>query len=261
MIGIIDDGLLAGLHVVEALLAQVPDEEVLYFGDTAHGPYGNRSAERIVHWSLDAAERLGRCGAQVLVVASHTISTVAFDEVARSFDGALFDAATTAVDAALESSRRLRIGLVGSRATVASRRYEELIRGRCPQADIVAAACPLWAPLVEEGWQKRRETALIVKRGLRPIKQRQVDTLILGSSSFAALRPVIQRKIGPQVVLVEASARLASRVVEHVQTSNAAVRSPVGGRKVRLLVSDLAPQVVRAARMIWGRNLELEKAD
>ena len=259
MIGVIDAGV-GGLRVVEALLTQVPGQEILYYGDTARAPYGNRSAETIVQWSLEGAQRLGRSGAQVLVAASHTISAVAFDDLARSFGGALFDAATTAVEMALEGSRRQRIGLVAARATVESRRYEELIRRRCPQAEIVAAACPLWAPLVEEGWTKRRETALIVKRGLRAIKQHPVDTLILGSSCFAALRHVIQRKIGPQVTLVEVSARLAARVAEHLKTSSATVRSPAGGRKVRLLVSDLTPQVMQAARMICGRSVELEKA-
>ena len=259
MIGVIDAGV-GGLRVVEALLTQVPGQEILYYGDTARAPYGNRSAETIVQWSLEGAQRLGRSGAQVLVAASHTISAVAFDDLARSFSGALFDAATTAVEMALESSRRQRIGLVAARATVESRHYEELIRRRCPQAEIVAAACPLWAPLVEEGWTKRRETALIVKRGLRAIKQHPVDTLILGSSCFAALRHVIQRKIGPQVTLVEVSARLAARVAEHLKTASAPVRSPAGGRKVRLLVSDLTPQVVQAARMICGRTVELEKA-
>ena len=259
MIGVIDAGV-GGLRVVEALLTQVPGQEILYYGDTAHAPYGNRSAETIVQWSLEGAQRLGRSGAQVLVAASHTISAVAFDELARSFGGALFDAATTAVEMALEGSRRQAIGLVAARATVESRRYEELIRRRCPQAEIVAAACPLWAPLVEEGWTKRRETALIVKRGLRAIKQHPVDTLILGSSCFAALRHVIQRKIGPQVTLVEVSARLAARVAEHLKTASAPVRSPTGGRKVRLLVSDLTPQVAQAARMICGRTVELEKA-
>jgi len=118
----------------------------------------------------------------------------------------------------------------------------------------------LWAPLVEEGWTKRRETDLIVKRGLRAIKQHPVDTLILGSSSFAPLRHVIQRKIGSQVVLVEASAKLASRVAQHLKTPNAPVQLPAGARKVRLLVTDLTPQVVQAGRMICGRNVKLEKA-
>jgi glutamate racemase len=260
MIGVLDAGV-GGLRVVEALLRQIPGQEILYYGDTARAPYGNRSAESIVQGALEGVERLRRGGAELLVVASHSISAAACDDVARSFGGTLFDAVTTAVDMALASSRRLRIGLVASRAVVENPRYEELIRSRRPQAAIVASACPLWAPLVEEGWLKRRETALIVKHGLRAMKQRPVDTLILGSSCFAPLRPVIQRKIGPQVTLVEVSARLAARVADHLKTSGAPARSPADGCKVRLLVTDLTPQVVQAARMICGRSVELERAD
>jgi glutamate racemase len=259
MIGVIDAGV-GGLRVVAELMKQLPDEDIVYYADTLRAPYGNRSAEAIVGGSLEAAERVWRSGARVLVAASHTISVVAFDALSRRFGDVLFDVATTAAQVAIERSHRKRIGLVTSRATAESRRYEEWIRGRCPQADIFVAVCPLWAPLVEEGWQKRRETALIVKRGVRGIKLRRVDTLILGSNSFAALRPVIQRKVGPQVVLVEASTRLASRVAEHFQIQEPPPGTERGGRKVQLLVSDLTPQVAQTARLFLGSNVKLEQA-
>jgi glutamate racemase len=259
MIGVIDAGV-GGLRVVAALLKTLPGQDIVYYADTARAPYGNRSAETIVRGALEGAERVWRSGARILVAASHTISAVAADALARSFGGTLFDAATTAVEMAIESSRRSRIGLVASRATVESRRYEELIRERCPAAVVCVAACPLWAPLVEEGWQKRREAALIVKRGVRAVKQRTVDTLILGSNAFVPLQPVIQRKIGPQVVLVEASARLASRVTEHLEVQGPSSSPASGGGKVQLWVSDLTPQVAEAARMICGRDVKLERA-
>jgi glutamate racemase len=259
MIGVIDAGL-GGLYVLGVLRQQLPGEDIVYYADTAHAPYGNRSAEAIVQWALEGAERLRRSGARILVAASHTIATVAGDALARHFSGAFFDAATAAVEMALETSRRQRIGLVASRATVDSRCYEALIHARCPQAEVVAAACPLWAALVEEGWLKRRETVLIVKRSVRTIKPHQVDTLILGSNAFLALRQVIQRKIGPQVTLVEASARLAARVAEHVRLQEAVSGPPAACGKIRLMVSDLTPQVAQTARMICGHQVQLEKA-
>ncbi len=181
MIGVIDSGT-GGLHVVAALLKRLPAEDIVYYADTARAPYGSRSAETIVSGALEGAERLRRSGAAVLVAASHAIATVAFDALAQRFGEAFFDVASVAAELAIAVSRRKRIGLVASRATVDSRRYEELIRRRCPQAELFTAACPLWTPLVEEGWLKRRETALIVKRGVRGLKLRAVDTLILGSS-------------------------------------------------------------------------------
>ena len=259
MIGVIDAGV-GGLLVVDALLKQLPDQDLVYYADTLRAPYGNRSAEAIVRGALDAAEWVRRSGARVLVAASHTISAVAFEALSRRFGAAFFDAATAAVQAAVEISHRRRIGLVASRATVESRRYEELIRSRWPQAGICAAACPLWGALVEEGWQKRREAAMIVKHGVREIKQHRLDTLIIGSSAFAALRPLIQRKVGPQVALVEASASLASRVAEHLQARAPSPTAPHRVRTIRLWVSDLTPQVAQTARRLLGRSVVLERA-
>ncbi len=260
MIGVIDAGV-GGLHLVDALLKQLPDQDIVYYADTLRAPYGNRSAETIVRGALEAAERVWHSGARVLVAASHTISVVAFEALSRRFGDALFDVATTAVQAAIENSHGQRIGLVASRATVESRRYEELIRDRCPRANLFVAACPLWGALVEEGWHKRREAAWVVKRGVREIKQHRVDTLILGSNTFAALQPVIQRKVGPQVILVEASANLASRVAEHLRFQEPPPAAERGGRKVQLWVSDLTPQVAQTARRFLGRNVTLERAD
>jgi glutamate racemase len=186
---------------------------------------------------------------------------VAFEALSHHFGDALFDVATTAAEAAVEGSPRQRIGLVASRATVASRRYEELIRCRCPGAYIVAEACPLWGALVEAGWQQRREAAWIIKRGVREIKQHRVDTLILGGNTFIALQPVIQRKVGPQVILVEASARLASRLAEHLRVQTPPPAAERGPRTVRLLVSDLTPHLVQIARRFMGRQATLERAD
>ncbi|MCU0589933.1 MAG: aspartate/glutamate racemase family protein [Desulfobacterales bacterium] len=259
MIGVIDAGV-AGLYIVDALLKKLPGQDIVYYSDTAHAPYGNRSAETIIRGALEGAEYVWRCGARILVTASHTISAVAFDALYHRFGKALFDITTVAAEMAIARSHRKRIGLVASRATAESRRYEELIRARCAPADIFVAACPLWAPLVEEGWQKRRETAMVVKRGVRAIKQRDVDTLILGSSAFVALRQVIQRKIGSQVVLVEATAGLVSRVAEHLQNQEPPPAAAVNGRKVQLLVTDLTPQVTQAARRLGGGDVKLERA-
>jgi glutamate racemase len=259
VIGVIDAGV-AGLYIVDALLKKLPGQDIVYYSDTAHAPYGNRSAETIIRGALEGAEYVWRCGARILVTASHTISAVAFDALYHRFGKALFDITTVAAEMAIARSHRKRIGLVASRATAESRRYEELIRARCAPADIFVAACPLWAPLVEEGWQKRRETAMVVKRGVRAIKQRDVDTLILGSSAFVALRQVIQRKIGSQVVLVEATAGLVSRVAEHLQNQEPPPAAAVNGRKVQLLVTDLTPQVTQAARRLGGGDVKLERA-
>lgn len=256
MIGVIDSGI-GGLAVVDALLKRLPDEDLVYFGDTACASCGYRNPERVVGWAAESAGVLRRLGATLLVLASHTISCLAVEELSQQHEVPVFDVATPAAEKAVDVSPRRRIGLVASRAAVESLRYPALIRERCPEAEVVAAACPLWASLVEEGWVKRRETAMVVKRDLRPIRLRQVDTLILGSSYFTPLRRVIQRKMGSQVTLVEPAEELASRVAAYLQMGGTAGR-PTGDRRVRLMVSELTPHVRRAAHGILGRTADLE---
>lgn len=258
MIGVIDSGI-GGLSVVDALLKRLPEEDLVYLGDTGCVPCGYRNRERVVGWAAQSAGVLRRLGATLLVLASHTISCLAFAELSRQCEVPVFDAVTPAAEKAVDVSPRRRIGLVASPAVVESLRYPAVIRERCSAAEVVAAACPLWSPLVAEGWVKRRETAMVVKRGLRPIRLRQVDTLILGSSYFPPLRGVIQRKMGPQVTLVEPADELAGRVAAHLQAAGVAGR-PTGDRRVRLMVSDLTPHVRRAAQGILGRSAELEPA-
>lgn len=257
MIGFIDTGI-GGLTVVEALLKRLPEEDLVYFGDTACASHGYRNPERVIGWAVESAGVLCRLGASLLVLAGHTISCLASEELSRQHHVPVFDVAASAAEKALEVSRRRRIGLVASRAVVESPRYHALILKRCPEAVVVTAACPLWAPLVEEGWVQRRETAMVVKRGLRPIRLQQVDTLILGSGFFTPLRKVIQRKMGPQVTLVEPAEELAGRVAAHVRAAAGAGRRSGGDRRVRLVVSDLTPQVQRAAQAILGRPAGLE---
>jgi glutamate racemase len=259
MIGVIDSGI-GGLTVVDALLKRLPEEDLVYFGDTVGTPCGTRSPERVVDWAAESAAALSRRGASLIVLASHTLSDLAFNAVSRQREVPVFDAATSAAERALAVSRRRRIGLVASRAAVESSRHEVLIRERCPAAEVVAAACPLWAPLVEEGWVKRRETAMVVKRDLRPIRLRQVDTLILGSSYFAPLRRIVQRKMGSQVTLVEPAEALAVRVAAQLEGSAAVGGRSAGDRQVRLLVSELTPHVLRAAHAVLGRPAALEAA-
>jgi glutamate racemase len=119
--------------------------------------------------------------------------------------------------------------VVAARATAESTRYEKLISDRRSKAEIVVAACPLWVSLVEEGWVSQRETVWIVKRCLRTMRARQVDTLILASSYFNPLRRVIQRKMGTQVILVEPSAAVATHVAEHLKRQGELLGQTGGG--------------------------------
>jgi glutamate racemase len=260
MIGVIDFGI-GGLTVVEALRKRWPAEDLVYLGDTAGVPGGDSRPERIVGWTAASAARLERWGAAVMVLASHTAACLLAEDPSWRPGIPVIDVLSSAVQTAAAVSRRQCIGVVGSRPVVESARHAALLRERIPGTAVVTAVCPLWALLVSEGWGKRRETAMVVKRDLRPIRARRVDTLILGSSYFVRLRPLIQRKMGPQVTVVDPAETAARLVAEWVSASGAGDRRSGAGRGMRLLVSELTPRVQRAALDVVGHPVALESAD
>lgn len=257
MIGVFDSGI-GGLTVVRALREQLPDHDILYFGDTARTPYGNKSPATVVRYAIENTRFLLDRGAQMIVMACNTASSVAPQAVAERYDAALFEVITPAVAAALATSRAGRIGIIGTRATVTSGVYDQKIAARAPEARVYSAACPLLVPLVEEGWLKRPETAMIVKKYLHPLKVRRVDTLILGCTHYPLLLQVIQRKIGRQVRIIDSSvsvAREVKRFLERRPDLNARITRT---GSIRVAVSDITPQFEKIARATLHHNVRLE---
>jgi glutamate racemase len=257
MIGILDSGI-GGLGFARELSARLPAVDLTYFGDTAHAPYGSRSAARIRDWSLAGARYLGEQGACLIVVASHTIACTAGDALRQGLELPLFDPLRPAVESAVRLSQRNRIGLIASRAVLASGCFERLLAEVNPRVELSAAACPLLAALAGEQWLGRPETAMIVKKCVRPIKMRQVDTLILGSGALLPLRAVIARKIGRRVSLVAPWAGLAEQVVQHLT-----VHAPPSGagrrRRLRVVMTDLSPRAREIVAALGHHDAELEE--
>ncbi|MFZ5563848.1 MAG: glutamate racemase, partial [Thermodesulfobacteriota bacterium] len=179
MIGIFDSGL-GGLTVARAVMDELAGYDILYFGDTARTPYGAKSAQTVIKYALENTELLLARGAKMVVMACNTASSVATEEIVSRFDIPVFEVITPAVNLAAGLSKTGVIGVIGTRATVNSGVYEKKILQQRPDARVWSQACPLLVPLVEEGWLKKPETAMIVKKYLHPLKTRQVDTLILG---------------------------------------------------------------------------------
>lgn len=257
MIGIIDSGL-GGLEMVRCLEAALPAESIVYFGDTARAPYGCRSPERISAWADQGAGYLGARGARILVVASHSIACAAPASLRGGAGMPVFDVATAAMEAALNRTRSRRIGLVGSAATVASGRYERRLRELDSRVVLTAVTCPLLQALSEEGWVERRETAMIVKRCVRPIRLQQADTVILAGGYLLPLRRILQRKLGSQVALVDGFAETARRIADFVDAHPMPPAGIPAAPRVRLIVSDLTPRIRRTAQAILNRRVELE---
>lgn len=260
MIGVFDSGI-GGLTVVQALRERLPGHDIVYLGDTARTPYGSKSAATIINYSLNNTDFLLRQGARRIVIACNTASSYAFAAVRDHFDGPVFEVIGPGARLALQRSRWGRVGVIGTRATVASGVYPRTIQALQPQAKVYAVACPLLVPLVEEGWIRKPETAMIVRKYLHPLKVKKIDTLILGCTHYPVLRQVIQRKIGTRVVLVDSAAAVAEQVRDHLAASAEGGARSEGGGRLKIFVTDTADQFRKTARLILKQPVTIEQAD
>lgn len=258
MIGIFDSGI-GGLTVVKAIMERIPDYDIIYLGDTARTPYGNKSPETVIEYAVQDTTFLLDNGAKIIVMACNTASSVAFDIVEKRFEAPVFEVITPAVELALESSGKAAIGVIGTRATVKSGIYEKKIKALNPGARVYSVACPLLVPLVEEGWIDRPETAMIVKKYLRPLKVRQIDTLILGCTHYPLLKELIHRKIGKRINIIDSSIGVAGKVEKFLKERPDIDCLLSKNGKSRIFVSDVTDQFAKTARVTLKQNVLLEQ--
>jgi glutamate racemase len=260
MIGVFDSGI-GGLTVVRALLDRLPDHDITYLGDTARTPYGSKSAATIVKYSLKNTEFLLRQGARFIVIACNTASSYAFQAVRDQFHLPVFEVIGPGAHLAVARSRRGRIGVIGTRATIASGVYEAKIKQEKPEAQVFMLPCPLLVPLVEEGWIAKPETAMIVRKYLHPLKTRQIDTLILGCTHYPVLRQVIQRKIGARVSLVDSAEAIAEQMAVFLGAAPPSPAKNNRSRRLKVFVTDVAEQFRKTAQLILRQPIEIHQAD
>lgn len=207
-IGVFDSGI-GGLTAVRELFRQLPHESVVYFGDTARLPYGNKSKETVTRFSLEIASFLVRQNVKCLVVACNTASSHALDALRARFDLPIVGVIDPAAKAAVAASPRGLVGVVGTLATVGSHAYLEAIQRLAPGANVLARACPLFVPLVEEGWLDHRVTRLVAEEYLAELRAANLESLILGCTHYPLLTPLLHELMGPAVTLVDSGAEAA----------------------------------------------------
>ena len=257
MIGIFDSGI-GGLTVVKSVMERIPGYDIIYFGDTARTPYGTKSADTVIKYSVENIDFLLQYGAKLVVMACNTASSVAAKRVAETFDVPIFEVVTPATEQAVKSSVKSVVGVIGTRATVKSGMYEKKIKNMKPDAKVYSVACPLLVPLVEEGWMKKPETKMIIKKYLLPLKVRQIDTLILGCTHYPLLKAIIQRKIGKKVRVIDSSIAVAEKVKSFLDANPEIDRRLGKNDDFRLFVSDITNQFEKTARITLKRKVFLE---
>lgn len=253
MIGVFDSGL-GGLTVLRELIRAFPDEQFYYLGDTARLPYGSKTPETISKYVLQNLDFLDRQGCKAFVVACNSASTqVNFPE----FNGKpVYTVIDPGVELACGSTENNQIGLIATEATVRSQVYQNKILAIKSNAKIAALACPLFVPLVEEGWHDDPITNLIVFRYLNSLKEKQIDTLILGCTHYPILEKSIQNVMGKAVKLIDSGRALAHKLKNILQI-NAEVSSPDQPKKTLMLgFTDFNTKTESTSLNILGQGLD-----
>lgn len=258
-IGVFDSGL-GGLTVFKVLARRMPEESLIYFGDTAHVPYGSKSPEAIRRFSTMIAVFLAKRGKiKLLVVACNTSSAWALPAIRKAVKVPVIGVIEPGARGALGVSRGGRIGIIGTEATVKSGAYVKAIKALDKSARTASAACPLFVPLVEEGWWSGTVVSAVARKYLAPLKAARVDTLILGCTHYPYLKPVLARVLGPRVRLVD-SAEETARETETV-LCELGLRAPRGRRGRReFYASDAPERFKRLARRMLGPGVTTVKA-
>ena len=259
IIGVFDSGL-GGFSVVKELLYHVPGIPIVYFGDTARTPYGIKSPQTLKRYALEDANFLMSMGANLIVVACHSAASCATDVLKHELDIPVFEVVTPSVKQACKLTKNGRIGVIGTRATVMSQVYPRLIPTLKPDAKVFQQACPLLVPLVEEGWLKARETRMIVRKYLRPLKDKQIDTLVLGCTHYPLLKPVIKEKAGKRIRIVDPSTEVALKVKAYLEKNYFYKGGGSDPTKHRFFLSDLSPQSEEIVQRFLGTRIPLELA-
>ena len=200
-IGVFDSGV-GGLTVAREIMRHLPNENIVYFGDTARVPYGSKSKDNIIRYSRQIINFLKTKNVKAIVIACNTASALALDVVREEFDVPIIGVVEPGARAALEATKSKKIGVIGTEATIRSAMYEKIIKGFDGDATVVGKACPLFVPLVEEGFAKHKVTEEIIDYYLASFMDTDIDSLILGCTHYPLLRSRIKEYVGEQITLV-----------------------------------------------------------
>ncbi|MEI7732449.1 MAG: glutamate racemase [Verrucomicrobiota bacterium] len=212
-IGVFDSGI-GGLTVVRELHRVLPNEDIIYLGDTARVPYGTKSPDTVTRFACEDAQFLIQQKVKALVVACNTASAWALPALQQRFSLPIFGVILPGARVALEKTRNRRIGVIGTASTVRSKAYTNAIRTRDEGAKVFSEACPLLVPLVEEGLLDHAATRIILEEYLRPLLRKQIDTLILGCTHYPLLKKAIGKITKRNVALVDSAECCAASVAE-----------------------------------------------
>lgn len=250
-IGVFDSGL-GGLTVMRELAKRLPHENLIYVGDTARVPYGTKSAETIRRYSLQISFFLLQRKVKMIVVACNTSSALALRSL-KNLPIPVIGVIEPGARAAVMQTDKSRIGVIGTPATVASHAYRDAIKRFAPETRVWETACPLFVPLVEEGWLEHPVTTRVAQQYLRPILKNRIDTLVLGCTHYPLLKTTLKAVVGRRVQLID-SAQETAKDVEKLLVKNRALNPTRKKGRAIYYVTDNTASFSRLSRQFLGNR-------
>ncbi len=250
-IGVFDSGI-GGLTVVKRLLSTLPKESIVYFGDTARVPYGSKSNQTVIEYAIQDTIFLLSKNVKAVVVACNTASSIAIDELRKRFDVPVIGMIEPGAAMAVKETRNNKIGVIGTRATISNKAYSVKIKQLFNQAEVFEKACPLFVPLAEEGWIYHKATYEIAEEYLKDLREKEIDTLVLGCTHYPILIDVIQNVIGKDVKLIDSGIASSEIVRDEILRVGLETNSSIPGRP-SFYVSDIPTTFRQVAELFLGQ--------
>ncbi len=258
-IGIFDSGV-GGLTVFKEVKKVLPSESIIYFGDTARVPYGIRSKETVTRYSIENTEFLLSKGIKLLIIACNTASSLSIEEIKKRTSIPVIGVIEPGARAALRATRNKKIGIIGTEATIKSRAYPEAIKKINSSVEVFSKACPLFVPLVEEGWTSGTVTRLVAETYLKELGEKGIDTLILGCTHYPLLKPVISEVMGGNVQLIDSAVETAIAVKQVIEDNG--LRSISQRPYYNFYVTDSPERFLSVGERFLGERIDnIEKID
>ncbi|MBU1095731.1 MAG: glutamate racemase [Ignavibacteriae bacterium HGW-Ignavibacteriae-2] len=259
-IGIFDSGI-GGLTVVKRISSFFPNENIIYFGDTARVPYGNKSNDTVIEYALQDANFLFKKNVKLIIVACNTASSVAIDVLKEKFQVPVIGMIEPGAQLAIDTTNNKRIGVIGTYATIGNHAYSSEIKKHNPKIEVFEKPCPLFVPLAEEGWMDHPSTKLIAEEYLNDFINWDIDTLILGCTHYPLLSAVIEEVMGDKVTLIDSGTAAASVVEDHLNGRGLRNTSVQQGQ-YEYYLSDLSGKFKDVAERFLGRTVgNINKVD
>lgn len=259
-IGIFDSGV-GGLTVAKQIIKILPNEDIVYFGDTARVPYGSKSRETVTKFSEQIIRFLITKNVKAVVIACNTVSSNSYESLSETFcDLPIIEVVTPGVESCLKATKNKRVGLIGTKGTVSSGAYERKLKNADSEIQVFKKACPLFVPLAEEGWVDNEIARLTVEEYLRELVEKDIDSIILGCTHYPILKSVIGEFIGEKVIIVDPAKATALKLKEYLHNNDMLTDNKGEGRR-EFYVSDNYANFDKICESVLHYTCQAEKVD